>query len=88
MAFQLERIAMKPISGGQHHQQQADAVDAEVVAGAEGGNPRRLLDELEVLAGVELECERKRDQKSDQGRDIGPQLDGARIRRGNEQQHQ
>jgi hypothetical protein len=39
MAFQLERMAMKPMQRGEHHQQQAEAVDAEVVGGADGGNP-------------------------------------------------
>ena len=64
MAFQLERMERKPSSGGEHHQQQAEPVDADVVGGAEGGNPGGLLDELKVLGAVELEDQRERDQEA------------------------
>src|SRR5208283_5516200 len=41
--------------GGEHHQEQAEAVDPQMVRCADGGNPRRLLDELEVPGAVEEE---------------------------------
>ena len=88
MAFQLERIARNADHRGQHDQQQAEAVDADVVAGAERGDPLRLFDELVVLGVVEVEDQRQRDQEADERGDIGPELDGARVRRRNEQQHQ
>ena len=59
-----------------------------MVGGADGGNPRGLLHELKVLGVVEIEDQRQGNQEAHEGRDVGPQFDGARIRRGNEQQHQ
>ena len=65
-----------------------EPVDADVVGGAQGGNPRCLFFELVVLSGVELKTRGRETRKPTKATDIGPQLDGARIRRRNEQQHQ
>jgi hypothetical protein len=73
---------------GEHHQQQSEPVDAEVIGGAQGGNPGGLLDELKVLRAVEIEDQREGNQEAHERGRVGPQLDGARIRRGNEQQQQ
>src|SRR5204863_109585 len=43
----------------QHHQQQAQAVDSQVIARAHFRNPRRLLHELHVLVGIEIEHQRQ-----------------------------
>ena len=46
---------------GQHDQQQADAVDADVVVDAERGNPRHALDELELGGrGIEAQPDAER----------------------------
>ena len=60
----------------------------EMVGRAERRNPRRLLFELIVLRRVEPECQGQGNEEPGEGRQIGAQLDGARIRRRNEQQHQ
>ena len=78
----------EPDHGGEHHQQQSEAVDAEVVGGAQGGNPLRLFFELVVLGVVEIEYQGQGNQEAEERNPIGPQLDGARVRRRKEQQHQ
>jgi len=49
---------------GEHHQQQSQPIDADVIGGAQGGNPRGLLDELKVFRAVELEDQRERNQEA------------------------
>ena len=72
MAFQLDRIGEEADHGGEHHQQEAEPVDAEVVGGADAGNPGGLLLECQVLGAVELEDQRQGDQKSDERRRYWP----------------
>ena len=74
--------------GGQHHQQQAQPVDADVVGGAQRGNPLRPFFELVVLRVVEVEYQRQGNQEADERDGVGPQFDGARVRGRKEQQHQ
>ena len=60
---------------GEHHQQQADAVDADVVVDAEGRDPRHPLDELEVgRRGVEA---RPDQQGHGKGHERGAERDPA-----------
>jgi hypothetical protein len=62
-----------------NHQQQAVAVDAEIVGGANRGDPVRMLDELEILAAVELEGQPQARQERHERPDIGPQLNRIRL---------
>ena len=53
--------------GGQHHQGQGDAVEAEDVAGAERRDPLVVLDELVLRSGgIEFDGERHGDREHDQ----------------------
>ena len=75
---------------GQHDEQEGDAVDAEDVTRADGGNPvvGRALDELE--AGLEALVpepghERQRDQESAEREEVGDPADGVFVLLGDEQ---
>ena len=58
-------------------EEHGDAVDTHVVADAEGGDPIRLLDELEIgRAAVEAEPERQRQQEGDER---GPECEIAGV---------
>jgi hypothetical protein len=75
--------------GGEHHQQHADAVDAEVVVDAERGDPFVLLDELKPAVGlVPIERQGNGDEEARQCGEIGPELDGGFVGGGQEQQDQ
>ena len=71
-----------------HDEKHAETIDSDVVGRAQGRNPLRLFHELEVLGGVEVGGQRNGNQEAGEESDIGPQLDSARVRRRNEQQHQ
>ena len=74
--FQLAMMQNGIKRGGQDHERQRNAVDAHVVGDA-AGEPRRLLDELEVrLRGIETPDQDQRHREGDQR---GPQRDPARI---------
>jgi hypothetical protein len=52
---------------GEHHEEQADPVDTEVVVDAKRWNPGHALDELELRRGrIELRPQRERDPEGDQ----------------------
>ena len=53
---------------------------------AQGRNPGRFLYELEVFGAIEVEDQRERNHEPEQGRNISPELDRARVRRRDEQQ--
>jgi hypothetical protein len=59
-----------------------------VIGSSDRGNPVHLLDELKVLGLVELADERQRDQEAREGSDVGPELDGALIRRRDQEHYQ
>jgi hypothetical protein len=63
-----------------------EAVDADVVGSADGGNPGACLDELKVLGAVEIEDQRQRNQEAEERGDVGPPFHRARIRRRNGEQ--
>ena len=74
--------------GGEHHQQQADAVDAEVVVGAERGDPIEALLELKAgKPGLEAEDQRQRNRKPGESCQVGPDADQVLVAR-KEQQNQ
>ncbi len=73
---------------GEDHEEQAEAVDAEVIAGADGRDPVGLLDELEVLAAVEGEDQGQANQEPDERSDVGPDLDRPGVRGRDQQQDQ
>ena len=78
---------------GEHDEQEGDAVDADHIARADGGDPvvGRALDELE--AGLETLVpepghERQRDEKTAEREDVGDPADGVFVVLGDKQEHQ
>ena len=53
----------EPDHRSQHHQQQSQPVDAEVVAGADAGDPACFLNELKILRSVKFKHEGQRYQE-------------------------
>ena len=77
--FPARQDAERHQGGGQDHERQRNAVDAHVIGDA-AGEPRRLLDELEIrLRRVEAPDQDQRHREGDQR---GPQRDPARIAAG------
>ena len=80
MAFQLDRMARKPDHRGEHDEQQAEPVDADVVRRADARDPGRLFLELPCSwCRIEVKDQREGDQESGQRNEIGAQLDGPLI---------
>jgi hypothetical protein len=77
---------------GEHDQQEGDAVDAEVVASADGRDPvaGRALHELEGLTVEALRPEhghqRQRDEEAGQGEEVGDPADRGLVLLGDEQE--
>jgi len=80
-------MARKPMRRGEHNQEQADAIHAQVVVGAERGNPVEPLFELEAgRARAEARHQGNRNQEPGQRRQVRPDLDEALVSRGDKQQ--
>ena len=74
--------------GREHQEQQADAVDANVIVDAERRNPVGALGKLEAgRAGLEAPGQRHRHQEPGEGHQVGPDADQGLVRRGQEEQH-
>jgi len=70
-----------------HHQQQADAIDANVVVGAQRGNPACALLELEPEdIRAEARDQRQRNQEPGEGGQVGPHPHQALAFERNEEQ--
>ena len=77
---------------GQHDEQERDAINAEVIAGANGGNPGigRALHELEaglVFYLPEPGDQRQRDREAEKGKDVGHPADQVLVLARDEHEH-
>ena len=73
---------------GEHHQQQADAVHADVIVRAQGGDPVGALLELEAGdTGLEPLDQGKGNQEPGESRQVGPDPDQVLALRRDEEQH-
>ncbi len=73
---------------GEHHQQQADAVDADQIFHAERGDPVVALHHLKARSAlVEARGERERNHERGEAGKIGPNFDERLIGRRDQQQH-
>ena len=89
MAVQEQRIGDEAHQRGEHDQQQADAVDADVVVRAERGNPVGALFELEAgRARLEARDQRQRNQKPGEADQVRPDADEVLCLAGDEEQDQ
>ncbi len=82
-------MAMAPRKRGQHDQQEGYAINAEIISGANGGNPgvRRALHELEarkVFDRPEPADQRQRYGEAEEGEDVGNPADCVFALAGNE----
>jgi hypothetical protein len=71
----------------EHHQQQAEPVDAQMVAGSDRGNPGGAFDELKIAPGLVAKYQRQRNQKPGQRGGIRPKLNQPWIGGGEREQH-
>ncbi|MOA36154.1 hypothetical protein D3C78_1576630 [compost metagenome] len=71
---------------GEHGDQQREAVDADVVVDAEGGQPAGLFSELEARLGLETEPEAQSQRQVEKAGAEGPDFDH-RLPVGGDEQH-